>query len=75
MIRELCVKCWNSLDSHALNGCCDAGGTVTHCGRLVEWELHEHGDALEDPCYAWVCVKCATSSQYDCEELPVNATH
>jgi hypothetical protein len=21
MIKELCVKCWNTLDSHALNGC------------------------------------------------------
>jgi len=21
MIKELCVKCWNTLDSHALNEC------------------------------------------------------
>jgi hypothetical protein len=22
MIRELCVKCWNTVASHALYGCC-----------------------------------------------------
>ena len=21
MIKELCVKCWNTLESHALHGC------------------------------------------------------
>jgi hypothetical protein len=43
-------------------------GTITHCGRAVEWVLHEHGDTLNDPCYALVCSKCSFTSQYDCGE-------
>ena len=40
--------------------------TITHCGQPVEWVLHEHGDVLNDPCYAWVCSKGDAASDYDC---------
>jgi hypothetical protein len=47
---------------------CDGDGTITHCGQPVEWVLHEHGDVLNDPCYAWVCSKGDAFSDYDCGE-------
>jgi hypothetical protein len=28
MIKELCVKCWDTLDSHALNGCPNENETI-----------------------------------------------
>ena len=46
----------------------DDDGTITHCGQPVEWVLHEHGDVLNDPCYAWVCSKGDVASDYDCGE-------
>ena len=39
-------------------------GTLTHCGRDIEWEDHDCGD---DYCTTAVCVKCS-SEWADCED-------
>lgn len=46
----------------------DIDGGNGHCGRPIQWDLHEHGDPLLDPCWAWSCTKCGYVSEYDCEE-------
>lgn len=51
-------------------------GTITHCGRPVEWESHWNADYPEctqevsSICYAWVCTKCLVMSNYDCQDTP-----
>jgi len=39
-------------------------GTLTHCGRAVEWEDHDCGD---DYCTTAACVKCSAEWP-DCED-------
>lgn len=62
--QEYCKLCNNDGENADFND----DGTITHCGQPVEWVLHEHGDVLNDPCYAWVCSKGDVASDYDCGE-------
>jgi hypothetical protein len=39
-------------------------GTLTHCGRVVEWEDH---DCSDNSCCVAVCVKCSAEWP-DCED-------